>query len=172
MIEQIDTLAHIASEFSNFAKMPKANNEKINIADALSNVVELYNETENCKIYFTAADKNLFVFADREQLQRVFNNLIKNSIQSIPENKEGKIQITLEKSDNTILIKIQDNGTGISDEMKDKIFTPNFTTKSTGMGLGLSMVKSIVENSGGSIWFETVENKGTEFFVSLPLLKA
>jgi two-component system nitrogen regulation sensor histidine kinase NtrY len=170
MIEQIDTLAHIASEFSNFAKMPRANNEKINIADTISNVVALYNETDNCKIEFNAAENNLFVFADREQLQRVFNNLIKNAIQSVPETREGNILITLEKSNNTVLIKIQDNGSGISDEMKDKIFTPNFTTKSTGMGLGLAMVKSIIENSGGSIWFETTVDEGTAFFISLPLI--
>ncbi|MCG3167472.1 MAG: Adaptive-response sensory-kinase SasA [Bacteroidia bacterium] len=170
MIEQIDTLAHIASEFSNFAKMPKANNEKINIADAIANVVALYNETENCKIEFNAAENNLFVLADREQLQRVYNNLIKNAIQSVPETREGKILITLEKQDNTVLIKIQDNGSGISDEMKDKIFTPNFTTKSTGMGLGLAMVKSIIENSGGSVHFETTVDEGTVFYVSLPLI--
>ena len=170
MIEQIDTLAHIASEFSNFAKMPKANNEKINIAEIISNVVALFNETENCKIEFNTTETNLFVLADREQLQRVFNNLIKNAIQSVPETREGKIIITLEKPDNTVLIKIQDNGTGISDEMKDKIFTPNFTTKSTGMGLGLAMVKSIIENSGGSIRFETTMDEGTAFFVSLPVI--
>ncbi len=170
MIEQIDTLAHIASEFSNFAKMPKTVNEKINIADTISNVVALYNETDNCKIEFNAAENNLFVFADREQLQRVFNNLIKNSIQSIPEGREGKIQVSLDKSQHTILIKIKDNGTGINDEMKDKIFTPNFTTNSTGMGLGLAMVKSIIENSGGSIWFKTNLDEGTAFFVSLPLI--
>lgn len=171
MIEQIDTLAHIASEFSNFAKMPKAKNERINIADTIFNVVALYNETENCKIEFNAAENNIFVLADREQLQRVFNNLIKNAIQSIPETREGKILITLEKSDNTVIIKIQDNGTGISDVMKDKIFTPNFTTKSTGMGLGLAMVKSIIENNGGSIRFETKENEGTTFIISLPLVE-
>ena len=170
MIEQIDTLAHIASEFSNFAKMPKANNEKINIADTITNVVALYNETENCKIEFNSVVNNLFVLADREQLQRVFNNLIKNAIQSVPETREGKIFITLEKPNNTVLIKIQDNGTGISDEMKDKIFTPNFTTKSTGMGLGLAMVKSIIENCGGVIWFETIVDKGTVFFIALPLI--
>jgi signal transduction histidine kinase len=170
MIEQIDTLAHIASEFSNFAKMPKANNERINSADTIANVVALYNETDNCKIEFNAAENNLFVLADREQLQRVFNNLLKNAIQSVPETREGKILITLEKSDNTVLIKIQDNGSGISDEMKDKIFTPNFTTKSTGMGLGLAMVKSIIENSGGYIWFETTVDEGTAFFISLPLI--
>lgn len=170
MIEQIDTLAHIASEFSNFAKMPKANNEKINIADTITNVVALYNETKNCKIEFNSVVNNLFVLADREQLQRVFNNLIKNAIQSVPETREGKIFITLEKPNNTVLIKIQDNGTGISDEMKDKIFTPNFTTKSTGMGLGLAMVKSIIENCGGVIWFETIVDKGTVFFIALPLI--
>ncbi|MGE3824372.1 MAG: ATP-binding protein, partial [Bacteroidia bacterium] len=172
MIEQIDTLAHIASEFSNFAKMPKANNERINIADTIANVVALYNETDNCKIEFNAAGNNLFVMADREQLQRVFNNLIKNAIQSVPETREGKILITLEKDNNTVVIKIQDNGTGISDEMKDKIFTPNFTTKTTGMGLGLAMVKSIIENAGGQIRFETTVDEGTAFFVSLPLTEA
>ena len=172
MIEQIDTLAHIASEFSNFAKMPKANNEKINLTDAVAAIVVLFTETENCKIEFNSIDTNLFVFADREHLQRVFNNLLKNAIQSVPENREGKILITIEKKENNALVKIADNGTGISHEMKDKIFTPNFTTKTTGMGLGLAMVKNIIENAGGKIWFETVVDEGTVFFVSLPLIEA
>lgn len=170
MIEQIDTLAHIASEFSNFAKMPKATNEKINIADAVANVVALYNETENCEIEFINSGKNNFVFADREQLQRVFNNLIKNAVQSVPEGREGRIVITIEPDEKNTVIKITDNGIGITDEMKEKIFTPNFTTKSTGMGLGLAMVKNIVENSGGKIWFETKAAEGTTFFVLLPIL--
>lgn len=170
MIEQIDTLAHIASEFSNFAKMPKTNNVEINIADAIANVVALFNETENCKIEYISAEINLFVFADREQLQRVFNNLLKNAIQSIPENIEGKIQVAIEKSENNVLIKISDNGIGISNEMKDKIFIPNFTTKTTGMGLGLAMVKNIIENASGKIWFETKVEQGTTFFISLPII--
>ncbi len=171
LIEQIDTLAHIASEFSNFAKMPKANNEKINITDAVAIIAALYNETENCKIEFNSADSSLFVFADREQLQRVFNNLLKNAIQSIPEGREGKISISVERKENRALVKIADNGIGISDELKDKIFTPNFTTKTTGMGLGLAMVKNIIENSGGSIWFETAADNGTVFFVTLHLFE-
>lgn len=169
LIEQIDTLAHIATEFSNFAKMPKANNEILNVKEVLMNVVELYSKTENCQIEFSSGDKNHMVFADREQIQRVFTNLIKNSIQSIPEERKGEIQIKINDADKNVVISIADNGVGIKDEMKDRIFTPNFTTKSTGMGLGLAMVKNIIESAGGSIWFETIEGSGTMFLVSIPI---
>lgn len=170
MIEQIDTLAHIASEFSNFAKMPRANNQKLNVADALMNVAELFRETGNASITFHSENKDLWIFADREQMQRVFTNLVKNAIQSIPETRQGTILIELQQENEFALVKITDNGSGINEEMKEKIFTPNFTTKSTGMGLGLAMVKNIIETSGGEIWFTTEENKGTTFIIKLPLL--
>lgn len=169
IIEQIDTLSSIATEFSNFAKMPKANLEKINVQQILLNSIALFHDSENIHIDFeNLSTDNAFVFADKEQLLRVFNNLIKNAIQAIPEDRKGKIEIKLKKENQFYIISIKDNGIGINDEVLGKIFVPNFTTKTGGMGLGLAMVKSIIESSNGKIWFETNPPDGSTFFVAIP----
>jgi signal transduction histidine kinase len=99
---------------------------------------------------------------------RVFNNLLRNAIQAIPEEKEGRIDVMLKQEGKHYCFSVSDNGTGISDELREKIFSPNFTTKNAGMGLGLAMVKNIVESSEGRIWFESELGKGTVFYVELP----
>jgi nitrogen fixation/metabolism regulation signal transduction histidine kinase len=175
LIEQIDTLASIANAFSDFAKMPRAINERMDLAEVARNAVELFRETSSGIQFVYAAGTNntqAFICADREQLVRVFNNLLKNAVQAIPENQEGKIVVRIEEKVENLsrhfLVSITDNGTGIAPEMLDKIFVPNFTTKTAGMGLGLAMVKNIVEHCNGSIWFETKQNSGTTFFLSFP----
>ncbi|MFL5764852.1 MAG: ATP-binding protein [Bacteroidia bacterium] len=169
IIEQIDTLSTIATEFSNFAKMPKASLEKINVRQTLQNAISLFHESENVNIEFRNENgEEAYVLADKEQLLRVFNNLLKNAVQAIPESKDGKIVVRLEREKDKFLISITDNGSGIPDDVLDKIFVPNFTTKTGGMGLGLAMVKSIVETAGGRIWFETKTGSGTTFYVALP----
>lgn len=169
IIEQIDTLSSIATEFSNFAKMPKANLEKINVNEILANTIALFHDSENLEIVFdTEITSEAFVNADKEQLLRVFNNLIKNAAQAIPEERKGKIVVALKNEKQQFLISVSDNGNGINDDVLDKIFVPNFTTKTGGMGLGLAMVKNIVETVSGRIWFETKAGIGTTFYVSLP----
>jgi two-component system nitrogen regulation sensor histidine kinase NtrY len=169
LIEQIDTLSNIANEFSNFAKMPKANFEKVDLVHALRSTKELYQDTDDVEIsYESDLPGEQVVMADKEQLIRVFNNLVKNAIQAIPDTQEGKILLSLEYTDRQYIVIVKDNGTGIDDEKYDKIFVPNFTTKSTGMGLGLAMVKNIVENCGGKVWFESKVDVGSSFFVALP----
>ncbi len=169
IIEQIDTLSSIATEFSNFAKMPKANLEKINVQQILLNSIALFHNSENIHIDFeNELAGKAFVLADKEQLLRVFNNLIKNAIQAIPEERKGKIEINLKNENQFYIVSIKDNGIGINDEVLDKIFVPNFTTKTGGMGLGLAMVKSIIESSNGKIWFETNLKQGSTFFVAIP----
>ncbi|MGQ0827619.1 MAG: ATP-binding protein [Bacteroidota bacterium] len=168
IIEQIETLSSIATEFSNFAKMPKTHLEKIDIQEILLNSIALFHNTENIHIDFTnECFGEAIVLADKEQLLRVFNNLLKNAVQAIPENKEGKINVILKTEKQQVLISITDNGMGIKDDVLDKIFVPNFTTKTGGMGLGLAMVKNILESSGGKIWFITKSGIGTTFYVSL-----
>ena len=168
LIEQIETLSVIASEFSNFAKMPANVNEKIDMKNVLENAISLFKDSTDTEIEFSSDVEAAIIYADKEQLLRVFNNLLKNAIQAIPENVQGKIQITIEKKEKNFLVKIKDNGTGINEEQVNKIFTPNFTTKTGGMGLGLAMVKSIVESFNGKIWFETKSGIGTTFFISIP----
>ena len=170
LIEQIDTLSSIASAFSSFAKMPKPNNERIDLSRILQNTISLFKETEGSTIQFESnLAEEAWVFADKEQLIRVFNNLIKNALQAIPENQEGRIIVSLKQEDDQYIAMVKDNGIGISEDFMDKIFTPNFTTKSTGMGLGLAMAKNIVESCGGKIEFKTEEGRGAEFYVSIPV---
>ncbi|MBS1772701.1 MAG: HAMP domain-containing histidine kinase [Bacteroidetes bacterium] len=169
LIEQIDNLSYIASEFSNFAKMPEAKPENIDINTVITKAAELYLNEDAVKMIIEQPEENLFVFADRSQLLRVFTNLLQNAVQSIPEDKVGEVIVDIKKENKTVLIAITDNGTGISKEVVDKIFEPYFTTKSSGTGLGLAMTKKIIEFWKGKIWFETEEGKGTTFFITLPL---
>jgi len=168
IIEQINALSKIATEFSNFAKMPKANNTVFNIVEVLNDTVRLF-ENEEVKILTLFRDKEINVFADKEQITRVFINLIKNGMQAVPEDKKGRINVYLEKDEEFVITQLQDNGDGINDEVKEKLFRPNFTTKSSGMGMGLAIVKNIIESANGKIFFETKINIGTTFFVKLPI---
>jgi len=169
IIEQIDSLSVIASEFSNFANMPRSHIAKEDMIEIINNSIELFNNTT--KINFTLESQQpCMVIVDREQMLRVYNNLIKNSIQAIPNPDEGAIKIAINKNNAEYLIRFSDNGIGIPEDQKGKVFYPNFTTKSSGMGLGLAMVKSIIENAGGSISFESEPGKGTSFYISLPAI--
>ncbi len=170
IVEQIDVLSEIATSFSNFAKMPDPKKEKNSITDIIYNSVQLFKSIDNVKFITTInIESEGIIEADKEQMTRVFNNLIKNSIQAIPHTREGKITIILEEENENYIIKVRDNGTGIDELMIPKMFQPNFTTKSGGMGLGLSMVKSIIEGNGGSISFTTKQDEGTEFTIILPV---
>jgi signal transduction histidine kinase len=168
LVEQIDTLTKIADEFSNFAKMPKAQDIEVNLIPIIETTLDLYKEEDVIISSTNNCNDSATIIADKDQLSRVFNNLIKNAIQAIPSTIEGKISVFISEEENNYLVEIKDNGSGISDDKKDKIFVPNFTTKSTGMGLGLAMVKNIIENANGSIWFETKEEIGTSFFIKFP----
>jgi two-component system nitrogen regulation sensor histidine kinase NtrY len=168
IVEQIDSLTKIANEFSNFAKMPKENKSQMDVLPLIEHVYNVFEQEIEIEIINKA--KNTLIFGDKDLLLRVFNNLIKNAIQAIPENRTGLIKIRLQQDGNNLLLEIEDNGKGIPEEMWSKIFMPNFTTKSTGMGLGLAMVKQIIQLHEGEIWFESIENK-TIFFIRLPLLR-
>lgn len=170
LIEQIDSLAHIASEFSNFAKMPTANNEKLNINELVTNAYSLFKEEENVQIYLEMTEKTCNIFADKTQVMRVLNNLLKNAIQAIPDDHPGIIKMRLAATSSTAIITVKDNGCGIPENQKDDIFVPNFTTKSSGTGIGLAMSKTIIEMAKGKIYFDSEEGKGTEFYVELPIM--
>lgn len=170
LIEQIEILSSIADEFSSFAKMPRAINEKVNLKLLLTNVIDLYkNSSQQSIIYLDDIDTDAYVFCDKEQLLRALNNLVKNALQAIPEDREGRVEVILKKETDSFVIQIKDNGTGIDKEQTNKIFVPNFTTKTGGTGLGLAMTKNIIEGFKGKIWFVTEEEKGTSFFISLPV---
>ncbi len=169
LIEQIDVLSEIANEFSNFAKLPAPKTEEVNIAEVVEYSVQLFAHEDNTEIRVNnLINSKPIVLADREQLIRVFNNLIKNSIQAIPFGKNGIIEISLKENEQYYIITVKDNGVGIPEEMREKIFEPNFTTKSGGMGLGLSIIKSMLKNINAKISFTTEVNVGTEFKVEIP----
>ncbi|MCD6112582.1 MAG: GHKL domain-containing protein, partial [Bacteroidales bacterium] len=171
IVEQIDSLSDIASSFSDFAKMPKTKNKKIELSSVINSAIDLYKDCSNIEFSFDyIKGKKYYIFADKKQMLRAFNNLIKNSIQAIGKEKHGKIDFVLNENKDRYLIKIIDNGLGIPKDKLNKIFIPNFTTKSGGMGLGLAMVKNIIVSAKGDIWFESEENKGTTFYISLPVL--
>jgi nitrogen fixation/metabolism regulation signal transduction histidine kinase len=171
LIEQIDTLSSIASEFSAFAKMPKAQDEEVNLSAKLQTVVQLFENTRDADIKIDLHGNNeVYILADKEQISRVFINIIKNGIQSIPEGVRGKIYVELTTYANYAKVTIEDNGSGIPDDRKGQLFKPSFTTKTTGMGMGLAIVKNIINSSNGEIWFESELGKGTKFFVEFPLL--
>ena len=172
LIQQIDTLTSIANEFSRFAQMPKLQMNKADIKDIINTTIELYKDVNHLKFNFDYTHlEDAFINGDKEQLIRVFNNLVNNAIQAIPDEKNGIINIELKKVTSNYLITIVDNGSGMSDEIKGKIFEPNFTTKSTGAGLGLAMVKQIIDSHKGKISFVSTLGKGTSFFIEFPILE-
>lgn len=170
LIDQINTLSNIASEFSNFAKMPKPRREVVDMVVCLENIITLFSNTDNLTITSNIEQfSKLQIISDHEHISRAITNLVKNGIQAISEGKEGLIEINIKDFPDKIQIRISDNGSGISEEQKDKLFIPNFTTKSSGMGMGLPIVKDIIESAKGKIWFESQLNLGTTFIVELPL---
>ncbi len=172
-IEQIESLSHIASEFSNFAKMPEIVLNIVDLKEVLSQSVELYIQSEHTTIKFDDnCDRDVSVRADRDQLLRCFNNLIKNAIEARQDNVDSVVDVVMYCQENQVLIEIRDNGAGIPEALGQSIFTPNFTTKSSGTGLGLAFVKQAIENIDGSISFNTFPGKGTTFFIRIPMVNS
>ncbi len=167
LIQQIDTMSAVASAFSNFASMPAQQNETLNVVKVVQLALDIFNEDF---IHFSFSDEEIIASLDRTQLIRVITNLVKNAIQAIPEEQEYKIIfVKVYSNENNVIISVDDNGKGISDINKARIFEPKFTTKSSGMGLGLAIIKNIIENYNGTITFESKEGEGTTFFVTFPI---
>lgn len=171
LVEQIDYLSNIASDFSSFANIGTPRLEEVNVVESIRSVVGLFSMQEEGEVEFEAPEEAILVMADKTQLNRLFTNLIRNAIEAAPADRPAKVQLVIERGDETVLIRIQDNGQGVKPELQDKIFYPNFTTKTSGTGLGLAMCKGIVEQMKGEIWFTTEQQKGSTFFIELPLLR-
>jgi signal transduction histidine kinase len=170
LIENIDVLSSIASSFSDFARMPRIHNELIDLRERVKEAARLYENTPEVSIdVVNYSDSSVWVFADKDQFNRALINLIKNGIQAIPKDKQGRLVLELKKEDQHALLIVSDNGSGIPEELRPKLFEPNFTTKSSGMGLGLAITRIIIENFKGEIWFKTSMDVGTAFFVRIPL---
>jgi len=167
LLEEIDALSHIATEFSNFSQLPAPRAVQIEMISFIRSVLPLYTANAKIKIDFNTSVEKVFVQADKDQMLRVLNNLVNNAVQALADNENGRISLALTLEGEKIVISVADNGVGIDEELKPKIFQPNFSTKSYGTGLGLAMCKRIIEQHGGQIWFESVAGVGTTFYFTL-----
>lgn len=165
IIEQIDSLANIATEFSHLARLPGTRLEAINLVELLERAVQVFTKTESLQVRNTIAEREILVLGDKDQCLRVFNNLLSNAIQALEDIQEPFIEIHADLGPENVILSIRDNGCGIAEELKAVMFTPNFTTKNTGSGLGLVMVKNIMLGFGGRIWFESQKNEGSTFYL-------
>ena len=165
LIQQIDVMSSIAGAFSDFAKMPEQRKELLNLNQLIETSLEIFDKKF---INFSYDSNKVLANLDKSQLIRVLTNLVKNAIQSVPKERTPIIDVYLSDSTTHAIIKISDNGSGIDEEIKLKIFEPRFTTKSSGMGLGLSIISNIIKSFGGTIEFETKMNIGTTFTITLP----
>lgn len=173
MVEQIDNMSAIAKEFSDFAQMPAGENDNLNLRTFIPEVLDLYKGYEklNIRLLFSGNDDEFFVHADRKQMLRVFNNMIKNALQAYDKDEVAEIVVECSLEGNNCIVRISDQGCGISDDQKESIFNPYFTTKAKGMGLGLSIVKNIIEGIGGHIDFHSREGMGSTFILHIPRAK-
>jgi two-component system, NtrC family, nitrogen regulation sensor histidine kinase NtrY len=169
LVEQIDHLSQIAGEFGQFANIGNPKKEIFDLNELLKLVTQLH-VAEHVLLSWQFWPQAVMVHADRTHINRLFTNLLQNAMQSVPEGKQPVIRVENYVSDSRVMITVTDNGSGIPEEMQPKIFTPNFTTKTSGTGLGLAMCKGIVEQAGGRIWFETKLEVGTAFYVELPVV--
>lgn len=160
LLQQIDTLSSISSAFSTYAKMPAQQDETLNVVKITKLALDIFTEDY---IYFFSEEEEVRARFDRTQLIRVVTNLVKNSIQSIEQKKpqDPKIDVVVGTEEKFVVISVTDNGTGVPEENRTCIFEPQFTTKTSGMGLGLGMVKNIVETYGGTITLDSSEEKTT-----------
>ena len=171
LVEQIDHLSKIAADFARFANIGNRNLEVFDLHHVLESLKDLYFSNPKVTIRWSRVEEPLVMNADKTHMNRLFTNLITNAIDACAEKDQCIIEIRESIRDSMALIEVKDNGEGIPAEIQPRIFTPNFTTKTSGAGLGLAMTKSIVEQAGGKIWFVTEMGLGTIFFVELPILE-
>ncbi|MBT5425723.1 MAG: HAMP domain-containing histidine kinase, partial [Bacteroidetes bacterium] len=171
LVEQIDSLSAIANEFSQFAQMPRANRQEIDVIVKIKNSISMFKESGGGSVDLVSdIETPIMVLMDKEQLLQVLNNLLNNALQSVPARRKPEIIVRVSSDQNKAIIAVSDNGSGIPEKMREKLFQPNFTTKTSGMGLGLAISRNIIKNSDGRIWFETVTDKGSTFYIELPLV--
>lgn len=169
LLEQIDALSDIASSFSQYAKMPVNNPQPLDLAELVGNLVNLYDNADNIEFVFNVDRSNDYTFnGDKTNLNSAIGNVIKNATQAIGDKPNGRIEVTLKAEEKTFVIQVKDNGKGIKEEDKKLIFVPNFTTKSGGSGVGLSLTYNIIQAAGGTITFESREGEGATFVIEIP----
>ena len=165
LIEQIDTMSNVANAFSDFATLPVPKLVSSDLVEVTRRSLEIF---EKNKINFKTSKPIVMVKLDRTQWIRVITNLIQNALQAVPQGKKAKVKVKIEVLNTEVKIHFTDNGNGIPISIQKKVFEPKFTTKSKGMGLGLGIVKNIIDSHGGKIDYKTGE-KGTTFSITLNL---
>jgi len=169
LIEQIEVLSSIATAFSDFAKISSSRNEQVNLNERVKEAAFLFSNVDRISIRTIVPENDIInVIGDKDHIGRALINLIKNGIQAVPASRSGYVKIELSRLEGMARITVSDNGSGIPGEIHSQLFEPNFTTKNSGMGLGLAITKRIVENMKGEIHFKTSPDKGTTFFVDIP----
>ncbi|MBI3003879.1 MAG: HAMP domain-containing protein [Ignavibacteriales bacterium] len=166
IIEQIDTLSRIASEFSNFGRMPERRFERIDVRKLLQESVSLFKDVRGIEFRTKFPDTPIHIVADGDELRRVFVNLLRNSVQAMK--KGGLITVETHLNGRECVVRMADTGAGIPPEIQQKVFEPNFSTKTGGMGLGLAISEKTIKDLGGTISFTSEVGKGTTFEIILP----
>ena len=167
LINQIDNLSDIVGSFSEFASMPNYKMEIENIALLIQDVVNIHHETATINVDI---EENINVNIDKKAFTGILSNLVINGVQACDVGT-AVIDIKSKLQEEDLILSISDNGTGIPDDIKDKVFVPNFSTKYSGSGIGLALAKKGIEEFGGKIWFESKPDVGTTFYIELPLSK-
>ena len=172
MLEQIENLTGIAEAFGNFAKMPQTANSTVELNSVVEAVHNLFRKREDMNINLAVPIDPVYVFADKNQIIRILNNLVKNATESIPDSRKGEIFVTLTTKANKAIIEVKDNGIGITEDQRDKIFQPKFTTKDSGSGLGLAISANVMESMNGRIYFDSTPGLSTSFYMELDLIRS
>jgi nitrogen fixation/metabolism regulation signal transduction histidine kinase len=167
LVAQIDSLSELAGEFSSFAKMPAPQYETFDVCAELTQIVDLYSANTDCRVELSCVEGIQLSF-DRNYFGRSVGNIVKNAIQAVPEGRQGLVQLTVTAGNENVRIDVKDNGTGMTPGQADKIFLPYFSTKVSGMGLGLPIVRNMIESGQGTITFVTKPGEGTTFTITLP----
>ncbi|MCE3077220.1 sensor histidine kinase [Chryseobacterium gwangjuense] len=165
MVDQIDLIATVASAFSEFAKLPEKNNEVINLNKEVEDILRVFNDDS---IFIHSNKSNIMISMDRIYLSRIITNLVTNAKQAQSDERKMIINVDVEQHQRRVMVSVQDNGVGIPENMYERIFEPNFTSKSSGMGLGLSMVRKMIEDYKGEIVVKSEVGKGSTFIITLP----
>jgi nitrogen fixation/metabolism regulation signal transduction histidine kinase len=169
LLTQVDNLSEIATSFSMFAQMPQLENSPFDLVQMLESGCALFASHEQVSIQTNLPNEPIMVVADMGAMNRMLSNLLLNAIQSVPSDRQPIVEVGAETRDGYGRFWVRDNGSGIPDEVGEKVFLPNFSTKARGNGIGLALAKRGVIHASGRIWFETSVGKGTTFYVELPL---
>jgi len=169
-IEQnVDYVNKIVADLQDYVKPLAPSLKETNIETTLDDVLVKKALPENIEVYRTIQARAGRLISDPDLLKRILANLINNAVQAMP--KGGKLSIGAIREGNDLIITVEDNGVGIPEDVKPKLFTPLFTTKSKGQGFGLAACKRMTEALGGTLSFESEVGKGTKFTLRLPPLK-